>query len=170
MDHLVGNKSPNSHIAMVTGATGQDGYLLTERLLDEVMYESLGEGGRLILTVPVDREFRVEYRDTDYYGTQVDWGDGKYFFQYVYDKHSLWERLIKPLGRDPTVVRWFGERERGRYGEYERRWIEQGRDCTVEDPREMAEHYREFATWEEMPGTGVCGLMIQKEESTTRSE
>jgi len=135
-----------------------------------LMYESLREGGRLILTVPVDRRFRVEYRDADYYGTQVDRGDGKYFFQYVYDKHSLWERLIKPLGRDPTVVRWFGERERGRYREYERRWIEQGRDCTVEDPREMAEHYREFATWEEMPGMGVCGLMILKEEYTTRSE
>src|SRR5215218_2835651 len=35
MDHLMGDNAPNSHVAMVTGATGQDGYLLTERLLDE---------------------------------------------------------------------------------------------------------------------------------------
>jgi GDPmannose 4,6-dehydratase len=35
MDHLMGQKAPNSRVAMVTGATGQDGYLLTERLLDE---------------------------------------------------------------------------------------------------------------------------------------
>lgn len=129
----------------------------------KLMYDSLNDGGRLILTVPVGREFRDEYRERDYYGTQSGRStQGKYFFQRVYDKAAIWERLLSPIGKEPSIVRWFGETSPGSFAEYEKRWVSEGRNRTVEDPREIADHYREFRTWEEMPGAGVCGLMIEK--------
>ncbi len=133
----------------------------------KLMHDALVDGGRLILTIPVDREFRDEYRDHDSYGLQRDRGrDGRYFFTHIYDKPAIWERLLSPIGREPSVVRWFGETTPGRFVRYEQRWMREEHGCTVDDPREIADHYREFATWEEMPGMGVCGLMIEKVSSS----
>ena len=125
------------------------------------MYNALREGGRLILTIPVDREFRREYRDRRYYGSAGS-TRGRFFFQRLYDESSIRERLVAPLGVEPTIVRWFGEKERGRYAAYEERWLSNGHACTVDDPREIADHYREYESWEAMPGRGVCGLMIER--------
>lgn len=128
----------------------------------KLMYGSLRRGGRLILTVPVDRSFRDEHRDGSYYGTRPESSDGRYFFQRLYDRAAVWERLVAPVSEEPKVLRWFGETCAGRFAEYERRWMREGHRCTVEDPREIAGHYQEFASWEDMPGMGVCGLMIEK--------
>jgi SAM-dependent methyltransferase len=137
----------------------------------KLMYDSLNDGGRLILTVPVGREFRDEYRERDYYGTQSGRSTrGKYFFCRRYDKIALWERLLSPIGEEPSVLRWFGETSPGRFDEYEKRWMDEGWNCTIEDPREIADHYREFSMWEEMPGIGVCGLMIEKTSSVKHTE
>ncbi len=134
-----------------------------DRKAVQLMYNSLNAGGRLILTVPVDRAFRDEFRDRNYYGTQADLlHPGRYFFQHIYDKTAVWERLLRPLGKEPSVVRWFGEITPGRFTEYETRWMRNGLASTVEDAREIVDHYREFTSWEEMPGMGVCGLMIEK--------
>lgn len=127
-----------------------------------LMYRSLNKDGRLILTFPVDRNFWVEYRERDYYGTQPSQIEGRRFFQRIYDKASIEERLLAPIEREPSIVQWFGETTLGRYKEYEELWMSEGLNCTVEDPREIADHYREFSSWEEMPGLGVCGLMIEK--------
>jgi hypothetical protein len=126
------------------------------------MYDSLSDGGRLIITVPVDRAFWTEYRDHDYYGTQDQKIKGKFFFQNIYDKNAIWERLVAPIGREPEGVRWFGETLPGRFAEYQQRWMRDGYNCTVNDPREITDYYREFSSWEEMPGIGVCGLMFKK--------
>jgi len=129
----------------------------------KLMYDALSNGGRLILTIPVDRRLWNEYRDRAYYGMQAEQSPtGKYFFQRFYDKTAIWERIVAPIGQEPSVIRWFGEALPGRYMAYVQRWMHEGYACTVEDPREIADYYREFSTWEEMPGTGVCGLMIEK--------
>ena len=60
------------------------------------------------------------------------------------------------------MLRWFGEKMPGHYADYERRWIERGLACTIDDPREIVDHYQEFGSWSKMPGMGVCGLMIEK--------
>ena len=125
------------------------------------MYDALAEGGRLILTVPVDRTFREEYRDTRYYGTQPA-VDGRYFFQRLYDRAGIWERIVGPIGREPAVVTWFGERTPGHFAAYERRWMRRDFFATVDDPRDIADHYTTFPSWESMPGQGVCGLMFEK--------
>ncbi len=134
-----------------------------DRRAVEYMYEALKAGGRLILTVPVNRRFEVEYRSDDAYGTQAgSTTQGQYFFQRVYDRRAIWERLLSPLGKEPTIVRWFGETTPGHFADYTRRWMREGHACTVDDPREIADHYREYPTWEAMPGMGICGLMIEK--------
>lgn len=127
----------------------------------QMLYSLLGSGGRLILTVPVDRDYWVEYRDVNYYGTQAKQGE-KYFFQRFYDQAAIWERLLKPIDREPTHVCWFGEKVNGRFQNYIQRWLQAGLDCTVEDPREIVDHYQQYDSWHAMPGVGVCGLVIDK--------
>lgn len=126
-----------------------------------MLYSALKNGGRLIITVPVDRRFWIEYRDQDYYSTQPKENDG-YFFQRFYDLDAIWERLLVPIHCQPLRLRWFGETDEGRFHEYIRCWLNDGLDCIVDDPREMVDHYKEFERWEDMPGVGVCGLVIEK--------
>lgn len=128
----------------------------------KLMYDALAPGGRLILTVPIDRQSRTEYGETDYYGTQGEPSEDGYFFSRVYDRHSVVERLIAPVADSPASLRWFGERAAGRYAAYERRWMANGVAETIDDPREITDHYREFGAWEDMPGMGVCGIAIDK--------
>jgi SAM-dependent methyltransferase len=126
------------------------------------MYDALRPGGRLILTFPVDRTLVVETRDKDYYGTQEPLVNGEYFFYRRYDLAAVEERLIAPVGRRPDVMRFFGETTAGRYLAYEERWAREGFAVTAEDPREIADHYRAYERWEEMPGLGICGLLFTK--------
>lgn len=129
----------------------------------QLMYNALKKGGKLILTIPVDRHFWDEYRDVDYYGSQgKPSSKGKYFFQHFYDKVAILDRLLSPIDREPSVIRWFGETSPGSFAEYIQRWACQGYECTVMDPRHVVDNYREFGNWEEMSGMGICGLMIEK--------
>ena len=129
------------------------------------MYDSLNDGGVLIITVPVDRVFWNEYREYDYFGMQRQRIRGKYFFQRWYDKSAIWERLVASIGQEPRIVRWFGETVPGSFINHQDRWMRHGYNCTVDDPIEIMDHYRDFPTWEEMPGMGVCGLMFEKNNS-----
>lgn len=126
------------------------------------MFRFLRPGGRLMLTVPVDRTCWDEYRPCDYYGTQPRGGDGLFFFQRFYDASTLRDRIISSIGREPSVVRFWGEKIRGHFLDYIDRWREIGFRVTVDDPRVFAENYREYESWEEMPGVGVCGMMFEK--------
>ncbi len=129
----------------------------------EWLYGALKPGGTLIVTVPVDRQFRVEHRSSDYYGTQSKRGiQGSYFFQRVYDEPTLHSRLVKPLNGDVASIRWFGEKTKGLFEAHERHWAAKGHDCTVHDPRMISDECCEFASWSEMPGAGVCGIAITK--------
>lgn len=130
-----------------------------------LMYNALKKGGRLILTFPVDRNFRNEYRDINYYGTQGFYHKNKgFFFQRFYDEAAIWERLLKPIDQEPSSIRWFGETSPNIFNRYIERWLHEGYECTVDDPRHIVDNYREFNSWDEMPGIGVCGLMIEKPE------
>lgn len=128
-----------------------------------LMYAALRPGGRLIVTVPVDRRFWVEYRDRDYYGVHLQQNaSGEYFFQRLYDEQHVRSRLIEPLGVEPTSLSWFGERVAGTFQGYVRRWIEGGLRETVDDPRRVVDDYTAYDSWHDMPGFGVCGIVIDK--------
>lgn len=127
------------------------------------MYGALKNHGSLILTIPVDKTYWEEFRDgTDPYGTQPVDAQKRYFFQRYYDLSAIQTRLLDPIGLEPIKTKWFGEKTPGEFQAYIRRWIEEGNDCAVDDPRHIVDNYQEYTTWEEMPGEGVCGLCIQK--------
>jgi SAM-dependent methyltransferase len=128
----------------------------------QLMYQALKPGGRLIVTIPVDQKYWIEYRDTPPDGPVARMTEKGYFTQRFYDQKAIQERLISPIGKQPSIIRWWGEKTNGRFLNYCQRWIRDGYSCTVDDPREFSEHYQEFATWNEMPGVGVCGLMFEK--------
>jgi 2-polyprenyl-3-methyl-5-hydroxy-6-metoxy-1,4-benzoquinol methylase len=118
------------------------------------MFSLLRAGGRLIVTVPVDRCYWLEYREHDYYGTAGGKKTEGYFFQRYYDDQSL-KTLFASLPQASCQTCWFGERIAGRF-------VEQGHHVTVEDPREFIDYYQEYPSWEAMPGKGVCGLVFEK--------
>lgn len=126
------------------------------------MYAALKPGGRLILTVPVDRQYWVENRELDHYGTQPRTETGQYFFQRFYDLKAINERLVEPIGQDPVITRWFGEKSPGHFHAYVARWLREGDRATLDDPREIVDHFQAFETWDAMPGSGVCGLLFEK--------
>lgn len=128
-----------------------------------LMFEALAPGGRLIVTVPVDRRAWSEYRDEDVYGLGLPREPEGYFFQRWYDELAVKTRLMDPLPSTPSCVEWFGERVAGRFAEYERDWIRRGHQRTVDDPREITDWFASYGRWADMPGQGVCGLVIEKQ-------
>jgi SAM-dependent methyltransferase len=125
------------------------------------LFRSVRPGGRLFITVPVDRTHWDEYRDKDPYGTQKGNLVGGYFFQRFYNRASLESRLVETVGCEP-LIQWFGEKTPGRFKKYMDRWQAEGSCVTDQDPLEIAAQYRHFPSWEEMPGIGVAALLFEK--------
>lgn len=126
------------------------------------MFNALRPGGILVLTVPVDREFRIENRGADVYRLgRAAAEDGSYFFQRWYDAPAIESRIIAALGVRPTVVEWFGERRPGTFHAYEQDWLRRGHGATVADPFFIATEFRRYDRWEDMPGMGICGLVFE---------
>jgi len=126
------------------------------------LYCALAPGGRLIVTVPVARQYEIEFRGHDEYGLGTPEAGGTYFFQRLYDEAAIHRRLVEPSGGTATRIEWWGERTPGHFREYESRWIADGDQCTVDDPEEVAREYRTYLTWGDMPGMGVCGIVMDK--------
>ena len=127
-----------------------------------LMYEALAPGGTLVVTVPVDRRPWDEFRQDDAYALGVEAGPQGSFFQRWYDESAITKRLLLPLGDAGIRLEWFGERVAGRFAEYEKDWIERGRERIVDDPREIADWYATYDAWSDMPGQGVCGIVARK--------
>lgn len=126
------------------------------------IHRRLTAGGVLVASVPCARAFRIDYRDGDVYGTRPAQKDGRYFFQRVYDERAIRERLLRAAPWSDAQLRWFGETTPGWFAAYEKRWAAEGLPFIVEDPRFIAEHFRVFPSWRDMPGDGVCGLVLRK--------
>lgn len=124
------------------------------------MFAALRPGGRLIVTVPTDRTYWLEYRDHDAYGLAE--GPGPYFFQRFYDETAVKDRLIGAVGVQPTRIEWFGELVAGTFHAYIAEWLARGPGVTVTDPERIVRGCRTFESWSEMPGVGVCGLVFDK--------
>jgi SAM-dependent methyltransferase len=130
------------------------------------MYGSLRPGGVMALTVPVDRQFRDEYRDHDPYGL-VEPKDGRAFFQRWYDMESIRQRLLDRLPGAEIRMQFFGETRPGIFAAYEREWQQLGLLRTVDDPREVADNMSDYPDWDAMPGVGVCGIQVIKPTADT---
>jgi hypothetical protein len=127
-----------------------------------MLYNLLAPGGRLILTIPVDRKYWLEYRDRDDYGTQPTTEDGRVFSQRNYDASAINDRIFAVVQQTPSALRWFGETRPGSFAKHEARCIRLGLRQSVLDPKEIVDNWREYESWEDMPGWGVCGIVIDK--------
>jgi SAM-dependent methyltransferase len=128
----------------------------------QVMYNALRPGGRLIVTTVVDRKAWVEYRDHDAYGLQSSTSASTYFFQRWYDLSALQARLWSPLGRQPSTILWYGEKAAGVYDDFVARWRSPNWVVSLESGRIVAEAYRQYDSFEEMPGKGTVCFLIDK--------
>jgi SAM-dependent methyltransferase len=115
-----------------------------DRTAVAILYSLLAPGGRLILTLPVDREYWLEYRDHDDYGTQPTTEDGRSFFQRNYDAHAIEERLVSVVGQKPSILRWFGETRPGSFAKHEVRCNALGLRGSIRDPKEIVDNWREY--------------------------
>lgn len=127
-----------------------------------VLWRALQPGGRLLLTVPVDRHAWDEHRPEDAYQLGVPRDERGHFFQRWYDEAAVNDRLLGGLEGATVSTRWFGERTPGRFAAYEGEWLRDGYARTVDDPREIVDHYAEYPSWASMPGQGVAGIVIEK--------
>jgi SAM-dependent methyltransferase len=125
------------------------------------LYSALRPGGVLAVTTTIDRTFWDEYRDSDPYGLEKN-ASGPVFFQRWYDLAALQARLIEPLPGATASLAFFGERRPGGFKAYEAEWMKGGMRRSVEDPRDIADDFSEYPTWDAMPGAGVCGVRIVK--------
>lgn len=127
-----------------------------------LMYAALAPGGTLIVTTMVDRHPWDEYRREDVYALGIAPGPDGTFFQRWYDEPTIASRLVDPLGQIDVHIEWYGERVAGRFTEHEKDWLRRGRERTVDDPREIADWYSSYRAWGDMPGKGVCGIVVRK--------
>ena len=90
----------------------------------EVMKEIwrvLKPGGLFIFTVPVKKIYEIEYRDKDEYNLNPDKKFAEYFFQRIYDKQKIDERLLSSIGNYEIIQKKvFGVDEKGFYPEYKK--------------------------------------------------
>jgi SAM-dependent methyltransferase len=128
------------------------------------LYEALAPGGRLLVTVPVDRRAWDEHREVDTYRLGLPRGPQGYFFQHWYDEEAIRDRLLGDIVAAGGQIRteWFGERQAGRFAAYEQEWIRRGDALTVDDPLEITRGYRTFERWADMPGQGICGIAVAR--------
>jgi hypothetical protein len=68
--------------------------------------------------------------------------------------------LVRPFGGSAASFSWFGETEPGVVAALEKQWLAHGYRVTVRDPLLMAAWLQQFDSWEDMPGSGVCGIVL----------
>jgi len=126
------------------------------------MWRVLKPGGRLILTTHAIKKHRDEYRDTDQYSLGLKKRKGKYFFQRMYDKKSLEEKIFKSIGQKPEIVEIIGEKRKGWFDSYIKRWIKFELEETILDPWHIMTKFSRFNDIDQLPGVGVIGLVFEK--------
>ena len=133
-----------------------------DMLVIRKLWDLLKTGGRLIITVPCAQSYFEEWKEIDVYAQGNPEKDGDYFFQRFYDLPTLRKRVIEVLGTEPVLMSVFGEKEKGIYADYEKKWISLGLRETVKDPFHIVSDYRNFKNFEDLEGIGVCGLIFEK--------
>ena len=126
------------------------------------MWRVLKPGGKLVFTVPCAKLYYEEWRENDVYQLGNTKKDNKYFFQRFYDKSTLKNRLFHEIGFEPTLIEVFGEKVKGTFDCYIKRWIKFGLKETIKDPYYIVRDYKHFDDINMLPGIGICGLIFEK--------
>ena len=126
------------------------------------MWRVLKPGGKLVIRVPCQKIYEEEWRQVDTYGLGNPEKNNKYFFQRFYDQNTLKSRLFELIEVEPTMIEFFGEKEKGIFSNYEKKWLRDGLKETIKDPLHIFQDYQKFPTINDLPGMGVCGLVFEK--------
>jgi len=134
-----------------------------DSLVMQEMWRVLKPGGRLILTFPVSKKFEIEYTQNNIYNLAVDKKENNYFFQRIYDEENIQSRLLNSVDQYEVISKTiFGEKEKGFYDEYVKRWQKWGIMETVKDPYYISKYFTYFNQIENLPGLGVIGITLRK--------
>jgi ubiquinone/menaquinone biosynthesis C-methylase UbiE len=127
------------------------------------MWRVLKPEGLLIITFPIKKKFEVEYKNKDEYQQNVEKKLDKYFFQRIYDKKKIKERLLSSIDNFEIISKEiFGVVDKNFYNEYKRRWIKYSYWETVKDPYYITQYFAYFADINDLKDIGVMGLTIKK--------
>lgn len=118
-------------------------------------------GGRLVITVPVDRDYIEEYRHEDTYGLQDKNEKGSYLFERRYDLDALLERLVAPVGANRVHMEWAGEITEGWWDRYITAWRRWGLVMRSLDRYRYSRQWKRYDSWSDMPGAGACGIVFE---------
>jgi len=119
--------------------------------------------GIFVLTVPVKKIYEIEYRDKDEYNLNPEKKSSKYFFQRLYDKQKIEERLLFSLSNYEVInKKVLGVNEKNFYTEYKKRWLKYSFWETVKDPYYIINKFSYFDDIDDLNDIGVIGLTIRK--------
>jgi len=127
------------------------------------IWRVLKPGGIFSLTVPVKKKYEIEYRDKDEYNLNPEKKSSEYFFQRLYDKQKIDERLLFSLTNYEIInKKVFGVNEKNFYTEYKNRWLNYSYWETVKDPYYITNKFSYFDDIDDLKDIGVIGLTIRK--------
>lgn len=136
---------------------------LDDSLAMAILGSAVRPGGVLAVTVPLSGT-KVEQDEyyppgvLPYTGTHnVRGRDGRFFFQRLYTREAIERRLLRSFSDADVHLEWWGETKRHVYRDYrETTLYNWGGDLNL-----FRSHFNRFASYEEMPGMGVCGIRIR---------
>lgn len=133
-----------------------------DSLVIKEIWRVLKPGGKLVITVPCAKTYYEDWRNTDVYGLGNPKKENKFFFQRFYDSATIQSRLCDAIGINPVVIEVFGEKQKGTFTNYEKRWVQFGLKETIKDSWHITKDYQKFPQIDALPGIGVCGLVFEK--------
>lgn len=127
------------------------------------IWRVLKPNGLFSFTVPVKKQFEMEYRDKDEYNLNNSNMESKYFFQRIYDDQKIKERLLSSISNYQIISKKiFGCNDSKFYSEYKKRWTKYSYWETVKDPYYITTKFSNFNDINELKDIGVIGLSIKK--------
>jgi len=127
------------------------------------IWRVLKPNGLFSFTVPVKKKFETEYRNKDEYNLNPEKKSEKYFFQRIYDKQKIEERLLFSISNYEIIQqKVFGVKEKSFYSEYKELWMKFNYWETVKDPYYISTNFSYFKDIDDLEDIGVIGITIRK--------
>jgi SAM-dependent methyltransferase len=128
------------------------------------LWQLLKPNGKLIITVPISKNYFEEFRKYNVYKLEDIKKSGKgYFFQRFYDYKKINENILKQISQKNVYqIEIFGEMESNFFKNYVIRWIKEGYFETVKDPIYILKKFKFFSSINDLVDTGVAGISLIK--------